>query len=40
MGKKVEITFGSGTLRGLINRESLKIDGIGLKEAIFIEITE
>lgn len=39
IGKQVEIVFGSGTLRGLINKESIKVDGMDLKDALFIEIT-
>lgn len=39
IGKSVEIVFGSGTLKGLINREQLKVDGLELKDALFIEVT-
>lgn len=28
IGKEVEITFGSGVLRGLVNKESFQVDGI------------
>lgn len=39
IGRSVEITFGSGTLKGLINRERISVDGMDLNDAVFIEIT-
>ncbi|CAD8192015.1 unnamed protein product [Paramecium pentaurelia] len=40
IGKQVEIVFGSGTLKGLINREQINVDGLNLKDALFIEVTQ
>ncbi|CAD8191085.1 unnamed protein product [Paramecium pentaurelia] len=40
IGKSVEIVFGSGTLKGLINRERIRVDGLDLKDALFIEVTQ
>jgi hypothetical protein len=40
IGKEVEITFGSGTLKGLINRERITVDGMNLNDAVFIEVTQ
>lgn len=39
IGKEVEITFGSGTLKGFINRERIQVNGMNLNDAVFIEIT-
>ena len=40
IGKQVEITFGSGTLKGIINKEEMAVDGLKIKSAVFIEITK
>lgn len=40
IGKEVEITFGSGTLKGYINRERIQVNGMNLNDAVFIEITQ
>ena len=39
IGREVEISFGSGTLQGLINRERFTIDGFTINSAVFIEVT-
>jgi hypothetical protein len=40
IGHEVEIQFGSGTLQGLINKESIKVGGFQLTNVVFIEITK
>jgi cathepsin D len=36
----VQVEFGSGKLNGIVNKEIIKVDGLELKQAFFIEITK